>query len=277
MQERRESYRIPVTIKFSYQILSAAAATELRHLALSKNMSTKGLLFESPEEIPIGTRLKLFIDLPGKPVKTIELEAEVARVERLLDSGNFDIGVFFNNVSAPDAEEIKKRIERMDVLSLLNKAAEIQASDLHLTANSPAMVRLNGEIKPLHSSGEPLSSEEIEQMVYSVLSSSQKKRFKEQKDLDFAFVSEENLRYRVSVYQQRGNVEVVFRIIPSKIKSIEELGLPQVVEGLCRLTNGIVIVAGSTGSGKTTTITTMIDIINKTKGGVILSLEKPIA
>ncbi|MFC1657957.1 PilT/PilU family type 4a pilus ATPase [Candidatus Omnitrophota bacterium] len=276
MDERRGSYRIPVSIKFSYQILSAATGTELRHLALTKNMSAKGLLFESQEEMSIGTRLKLFVDLLGKPSRTIELEAEVARVERLLDSGYFDIGVFFINTPAAVAEDLKIRVERMDVLSLLSMAVEKQASDLHLTTNSPPMMRLHGVIKPLELQAGPLSSEEIEQMVYSVLSDSQKKRFREQKDLDFAFVSEQNLRYRVSVYQQRGNVEVVFRIIPSTIKNIEELGLPQVVESLCRLTNGIVIIAGSTGSGKTTTITTMIDIINKTKGGVILSLEKPI-
>jgi len=113
-------------------------------------------------------------------------------------------------------------------------------------------------------------------MICSILSDEQKKHFEQYKDLDFAFSPSPDIRYRVSIYQQRGKMEVVFRNIMPNIKSRAELGLPEVIDDLCQLKEGLVIIGGTTGSGKTTTITTMIDIINKKRSGVILSLEKPI-
>ncbi len=276
MIERREAVRIPAKIKFIYEVLDSKGAPESRRSALTKNISTKGLLFESVKEIPIGTKIKFNLGLPGSPPKLIEAEAEVVRVERLFASDNFNIGVVFTQMPADIEEEIKQRIERLDILRLLRKAAESKASDMHLTSGSPPMVRVYGKIRTLELESQPLSAGEIEQIVYSILSESQKQKFEDAKDLDFVYSLETDLRFRVSVYQQRGNVEVVFRIIPSQIKTREELGLPIIIEDLCKLTDGIVIIAGTTGSGKTTTIASMINIINRTKGGVILSLEKPI-
>ncbi|MFH1678828.1 MAG: PilT/PilU family type 4a pilus ATPase [Candidatus Omnitrophota bacterium] len=276
MFERRKTTRFPARIKFSFEKLNPSGPPDYKCNTLTKNISAGGLLFESEEEIPIGTKFNLNLNLPGQTPKLIDAMGEVARVERLFSTNNFEIGVTFIDLPASDEEEIKKRIERMDILKILRKAAENNASDLHLTGDSPPMVRIYGMIKPIDLEIQSLSSEEIEQMVYSILSDSQKQRFESVKDVDFVFILEPGLRYRVSVYQQRGKVEVVFRIIPSQIKSREELGLPPIAEDLCRLTDGIVIIAGTTGSGKTTTIAMMIDVINRTKAGVILSLEKPI-
>ncbi len=276
MAERRATLRIRVGVKFSYEILNSAGVSEVKHNQITKNISAAGLLFENEQEIPVGTRIKLIINLPGSSFKSIDVEGEVVRLERLPSSGNYKIGLIFSKMTAEIEEEIKQRIERMDILRLLTKAAEERASDLHLTTNAPPMVRLHGAIKPIAPDEEPLLSEEIEQMVYSILSGAQRQKFKQEKDLDFVFLMESNLRYRVSVYQQRGNIEVVFRIIPSEIKSREELGLSSVVDDLCKLTSGIVLIAGTTGSGKTTTIAAMIDMINRGRGGVVLSLEKPI-
>jgi len=113
-------------------------------------------------------------------------------------------------------------------------------------------------------------------MIYSILSDEQKRSFEANKDLDLSFSPTVNSRFRVSIYQQRGSTEVVFRNILPSIKSRPELGLPDIIDDLCQLKDGLIIIGGTTGSGKTTTITTMIDIINKARGGVILSLEKPI-
>lgn len=157
---------------------------------------------------------------------------------------------------------------------MLEETGKKEVSDVHLTADSPAMVRLHGEIGPLNSN--VLSAGEIRQMIYSILSEENKKIFEERKDLDFSFSPSANLRYRVSIYQQRGMVEVVFRNIMPYARSREELGLPDIINDLSQQKDGLIIIAGTTGSGKTTTITTMIDIINRSRGGVILSLEKPI-
>jgi len=113
-------------------------------------------------------------------------------------------------------------------------------------------------------------------MIFSILSEEQKKIFEMNKEMDFAFSPFKNSRFRVSVYQQRGAIEVVFRNILPDIKTREELGLPEVIDELALSKNGIIFLSGSTGSGKTTTITCMVDAINKQRNCVILMLEKPI-
>lgn len=271
--ERRRALRLPLQIKFKYRTTTPSEGLDAMHNAVTKNISACGLLFESERQIPIDTELAISLNMPGIPPQTLEFTGSVVRIERL-SSRNFDIGIDFIRISEEQKEEIKKRIERMNITKLLNSIDRKVISDLHLTANSPPMVRCYGQIRPLDN--ESLSAEEIRQMIYSILSDEQKKHFEAEKDLDFAFSPTPDSRYRISIYQQRGMTEIVFRNIMSYIKSREELGLPDVIEDLCKLKDGIIIIGGPTGSGKTTTITTMIDIINRKKGGVILSLERPI-
>ncbi|MFH0790585.1 MAG: PilT/PilU family type 4a pilus ATPase, partial [Candidatus Omnitrophota bacterium] len=140
--------------------------------------------------------------------------------------------------------------------------------------NSPPMVRRCGEVVPFDDV--VLSAEEIQQMVYSILSVEQRAALEDNKDLDFLYSPHSDLRCRVSVYHQRGHTEVVFRNVIPITKTLAELGLPDIIEELCQLKDGLVIIGGTTGSGKTVTITKMMDIINRKRGGVILSLEKPI-
>ena len=272
--ENRIEPRVPFNIKFKYIIESQTGGPGEIKNALTKDISVSGLLFENEKQVPIGTVLKIIIDIPGAQAILFELEGVVVRIEQLLPSSNFDIGVNFVKISEEQKGEIRKRIEHMDIMKLLARVYNREISDLHLTVNSPPMVRKCGELEPL--GDKPLSGEEIKQMLYSILSDEQKKHFEQYKDLDFAFSPSQDVRYRVSIYQQRGKMEVVFRNIMPNIKSREELGLPDVIEDLCQLKEGLVIIGGTTGSGKSTTITTMIDIINKKRSGVILSLEKPI-
>lgn len=274
VNERRQISRLSLQLGFKYIILGTRETQNAIQNALTKNISASGLLFESQEPLPIDTELKIILNAPGVSPKTFEIEGSVVRIERLLPSLDFDIGINFVRVSEAQKEELKNCIDRMNIIKLLEKIDTTEISDLHLTVNSPPMVRCYGEIKPLDS--EPLSGEEIKQIVYSILSEEQKKRFESEKDLNFSFSAFTDARYRVSVYQQRGETEIVFRNIMSTMKSREDLGLPGVIDELCQLKDGIVIIAGATGSGKSTTIATMIDIINKSRGAVILSLEKPI-
>jgi len=271
--EGRIESRLPLNIKFKYIIQSQTEGFGEIRGALTKDLSASGLLFESEKQIPIDTLIKIFIDMPGTPPLTLELKGEVVRIEQL-PLLKFNIGMHFVKISEEQKEEIKKRIERMDIMKLLERAYKKEISDLHLTVNAPPMVRKYGELESLDD--KPLSSEEIKQMICSILSDEQKKYFQQYKDLDFAFSPSPDIRFRVSIYQQRGRMEVVFRNIMSNIKSRGELGLPEVIDDICQLKEGLVIIGGTTGSGKTTTITTMIDIINKKRSGVILSLEKPI-
>lgn len=272
--ERRTTVRLPIQVKFQYNIIGASEGPAEVIKAQTKNISSSGLLFESKEQIPIDTQLDIVLNMPGSPPESFEIEGRVVRVEKLLPSGKFGIGVNFVKISEDHKEEIKRRVERMDILKLLERIRREDISDLHLTINSPPMLRCYGQLKPL--GGERLSAEEIKQMVYSILSEEQKRHFETDKDLDFSFSPSLDSRYRVSIYQQRGTTEVVFRNIMPDIKSRTELGLPEVIDELCLLRDGMIIIAGPTGSGKTTTISKMINIINSKRGGVVLSLEKPI-
>ena len=272
LAERRESSRLPIEIEFAYTVLSPPEESGTKRHASTKNISAAGLLFENEKQIPIDTEVKLTLNMPGEPHKSFEVSGKVARIEKLYPSRNFDIGINFTKISAEQKEEIKKRIERMNIIKLLEKINKKEVSDLHLTVNSPPMVRCYGKLNPLDEA--PLSSAELKQMLYTILSEEQKRHFEAERDLDFAFSPSPDARYRASIYQQRGTVEAVFRnIIPIRI---EELGLPEIIAGLCYFRDGIIIIGGTTGCGKTTTITAMIDIINKERGGVILSLERPI-
>ena len=148
------------------------------------------------------------------------------------------------------------------------------ASDLHITTGIPPMIRLHGHLRPLGDS--PLAPAATKQLAYSILTDVQKQKFEEQKELDFSFGVRGLGRFRANVYLQRGAVGVAIRTIPYKIFTFQELGLPKVVEELCARPSGLLLITGPTGSGKSTTLTTMIDKINSERSEHIITIEDPI-
>src|SRR6478735_6959350 len=143
---------------------------------------------------------------------------------------------------------------------LLKTMVEQDGSDLHIATNTPPQIRVHGH---LHRLGLPdLQPADTKQLVYSVLTDAQKKRFEESLELDFSFGIRGLARFRCNVFNQRGAVAAVYRLIPEKIRSFQELGLPQVLANLADRPRGLVLVTGPTGSGKSTTLAAMIDKIN---------------
>src|SRR5881409_811686 len=157
---------------------------------------------------------------------------------------------------------------------LLKQMVEMGASDLHLTTNSPPMVRLDGRLLPLPYP--PLTVAETKQIVYSVLTDNQKHRFEENLELDFSFGVKGLSRFRANVFNQRGAVAAAFRTIPWEIRSFKDLGLPDIVQMICDKPRGLVLVTGPTGSGKSTTLAAMIDKINSERHEHIVTIEDPI-
>jgi twitching motility protein PilT len=157
---------------------------------------------------------------------------------------------------------------------LLKKLLEISGSDLHLTTNSPPQIRVHGSLQPLDMP--PLSPAETKQLAYSVMTDAQKHRFEENLELDFSFGLKGLARFRANVFNQRGAVAAVFRIIPFEIKTFQNLNLPPVVSKLCEKPRGLVLVTGPTGSGKSTTLAAMIDKVNNERHDHILTIEDPI-
>ena len=158
---------------------------------------------------------------------------------------------------------------------LLQRMVESGGSDLHITTNSPPRVRVHGELKPLEDLPS-LGPAETKQLAYSILTDAQKHRFEESLELDFSFGIRGLARFRGNLFNQRGAVAGVFRVIPFEIKTCDQLGLPQVVRKLCEKPRGLILVTGPTGSGKSTTLATMLDLINQTRYEHLLTIEDPI-
>ena len=157
---------------------------------------------------------------------------------------------------------------------LLQHTLQSGASDLHLTASVPAQVRIDGTLRQANEA--VLTPADTKRLAYSVMTDSQKHRFEEQWEIDFSFGIAGLCRFRANIFNQRGNISAVFRIIPFEIKGFNTLKLPPVVEQLCEKPRGLILVTGPTGSGKSTTLAAMIDKINQERHEHILTIEDPI-
>jgi len=158
---------------------------------------------------------------------------------------------------------------------LLRVAAAFGASDLHCKAGSQPFMRIGGELRPI-STAPRLTQEDTLDMAFSMMSNRQKQRFKEVSEADIAYGVSGLGRFRANVFQQRGSVGMVLRVIPDKVRTITELGLPPVIERIADEQRGLVLVTGTTGSGKSTTLAAMIDHINSRRGGHVITIEDPI-
>jgi len=157
---------------------------------------------------------------------------------------------------------------------LLELMVKRNASDLHLTVGSPPQLRIDGKL--VKTEFDPLTPEDTRKLAYSIMSEKQRKRFEEQSELDLSFGIEQMSRFRCNVFIQRGNVAVALRLIPFRIRSFEELGLPKVVADFAKLPRGLVLVTGPTGSGKSTTLAAVINKVNLERHDHILTVEDPI-
>jgi twitching motility protein PilT len=161
------------------------------------------------------------------------------------------------------------------LVAALEEVISQEASDLHLTVNSPPMLRINGSLQPAGSI-EPWSAEKVSSALLSILSDEQKEKFVKELELDFAYTISTDARFRVNMYQQRGAMGGAFRIIPTQIKQLKVLGVPESVGNFATLPRGLVLVTGPTGSGKSTTLAALIDLVNDTRADHIVTVEDPI-
>jgi twitching motility protein PilT len=170
---------------------------------------------------------------------------------------------------------MNETVQQISLSELLKKLTELGGSDLHITTGTPPQVRVDGHLHPLEGYRQ-MNSSDTKQLAYSVLTDAQKHRFEENLELDFSFGVKGLSRFRANIFNQRGAVGAVFRAIPYEIKTFESLGLPPIVKQLCDKPRGLILVTGPTGSGKSTTLASMIDKINSDRHEHILTIEDPI-
>ncbi len=172
-------------------------------------------------------------------------------------------------------EQTDNVASQLTLPELLKKMTDAGGSDLHLTTNSAPQIRVHGHLSALPGIP-PMTPADTKRLAYSVLTDAQKHRFEENLELDFSFGLKGMSRFRANLFNQKGAVGAVFRAIPYEIKSFDALGLPPVVSDLCKKPRGLVLVTGPTGSGKSTTLASMVDKINIDRHDHILTIEDPI-
>jgi twitching motility protein PilT len=172
-------------------------------------------------------------------------------------------------------QSVIERTKPFDFADVITRMAEERASDIHLSPGFPPAIRIRGRIVPLEGY-RPLTSQETRDTVYSLLNDDQRKRFESRKQLDLAYAVPGVARFRVNCFFQRGSISAAFRRIPHAIPKLEELGLPAVLEEFTRKPRGFILVTGPTGSGKSTSLAAMLDIINREREEHILTIEDPI-
>lgn len=163
----------------------------------------------------------------------------------------------------------------MEINELLKEASSSQASDLHIKVGSPPILRINGELVPMQSE-KRITQDEAIKIVFKVMSPNQREIFKKKQDLDLAYSIPGLGRFRCNIFIQRGTIGVVFRIIPMRVPTIDELNLPEVLKKISLEPRGLILVTGTTGSGKSTTLASMIDHINNNRTYNIITIEDPI-
>ncbi len=163
----------------------------------------------------------------------------------------------------------------MNIQQLLDLTIQRRSSDLHISVGFPPTLRIHGELIPVP--GEPLTTpEQLDSLIAPLLSQNQKKVYEEELELDFSFDFENKARFRANVYKQRGKTSIALRLIPFKIPSLEELGLPPILGKLTELKQGFVLVTGPTGHGKSTTLASFINKINLERAEHVITVEDPI-
>lgn len=162
----------------------------------------------------------------------------------------------------------------MDITELLAFSVKNKASDLHLSAGLPPMIRVHGDVRKINLP--PMEHREVHAMVYDIMNDAQRKQYEDQLETDFSFAVPSLARFRVNAFTQERGAAAVFRTIPSKVLTLEELNAPKIFKDISNQPRGIVLVTGPTGSGKSTTLAGMIDYINENEYGHILTVEDPI-
>ena len=182
-----------------------------------------------------------------------------------------------SEIQEPEYERIQedvKPIKDVHLDEVLTMAVERKASDVHITSGLPPMMRLDGDVLPLPY--QKLGEKEAKRLIYDTLTDGNLKSFEKVHELDFSYIVKGVARFRFNVYMQRNSVAGALRIIPNRIPTYDELRLPPIVRDVCKRLSGMILVTGPTGCGKTTTIAAMIDDINETRHGHILTIEDPI-
>ncbi len=237
------------------------------------DISVSGFAIGTKNTLNIGALIKGELSLPSleSPIKIL---GKIVRIKKGAKD-SYIYGVSFEKIEKSDLDVIEKYTKEIDLDTLLIRAMKMGANSVHLVVGSVPACSLDSSI--LHLDVLPLSQEDIQGMIFSIISERQKEEFYKNYELDFAYtVPQVNRRFRVNIYFDKGYLALAAKVINTEIKSIEELGLPPILHELINRKSGMVIVSGPVDSGKSTTLASMIEEINTKRECVIVSIEDPV-
>jgi len=266
--EKRSERRIKTEYVVTFHLTGQEPAIAGR----TSDISFGGLRMFTADKLPVGAALEFSLSL-ADPQLTLQFAGRVAHISEAGEDGYY-IGVEFGEMDPITKETMRHHLSSIDIVNLLSAMMEKDASDLHLAVGRPPLFRIQKELFPMNV--EPLSATTVRRLIYSVMDNEQIRQFESALEANYALTVPGVGRWRANVHYQQGAVEATYRAIDLEIKPVERLGLPSVIADLARLPDGLVIVAGPTGVGKSTTLAAMIDLINSEFRKVIITLEDPI-
>jgi twitching motility protein PilT len=269
--DRRQAVRKRTQSTMRYRVLGEAR--DAAHEVVTADISAKAVLFESRDLIAIGTDMHMELIIPSLE-KPIEAEGRINRIGEREKGQSYRYCLLFEKITEEDQRTLESYIRLIDIDHLLKLAMDRNASDVHLVANKPPIFRVDGQLKPLDLP--PIAPGDLRSMILTMMSEKQQSQFEHRLELNFSYYSPGGNRFRVNAHFEKGFVEAALRIIPAKIKSFEELGLPPALDDFVQKSRGLILVGGSASSGKTTTLAALVDAINRERRCMVVGIEDPI-
>ncbi|MCM8795025.1 MAG: PilT/PilU family type 4a pilus ATPase [Candidatus Omnitrophica bacterium] len=273
LRENRQAHRIHLSCPATYQVMEGGKRVGEPFLASTIDISTKGILLRVGETREIGTQVKIQVQVPWSKSELYAV-GRIIRVEEEEFAEKYLLGIAFDQIEPAQQVEFLARMETFDLQRLLRALVQQKGSDLHLTTGQPPIARVQDRLIPLN--WPPFKSGEIRAIIYGIMSKQQIDNFETQREADFAYSLSLTERFRFNIHWQRNQVEATIRVIPGRIPTWDELGLPQIVTEWIKAPTGLILVAGPTGAGKTTTLNSLVHQINQEQEKVIICLERPI-
>ncbi len=267
--ERRSARRKQARLTLHYTIEEKKES----FVAATIDISSKSVSFEYEKFIPQGTKLSGELLLPLYD-DAVPLKGSILRVEEGQKGSPYIFILVFTSIATEDQLRLDEYIQSLDLSRILSQAIKNGASDIHLIADQPPVMRIGGNLYPLENFS-VVSAHDVRKMILGMMSPLQQERFAKEMELDFSYLIPEG-RFRVNAHLEKGNVGVAMRVIPPEIRTFEELGLPDIVGELALRRRGLIVVTGPAGSGKSTSQAAMIDLINRERSSMIISIEDPI-
>ena len=272
--EKRSSERkkLGVAISLNFRGNHGVDASSLA--AITTDISSSGLSFETKTLYPLGTEIEALITIPGR-VKPISSVLQIVRVESDSAMKHFRIGTTYKEIDTKDRVFLSQSLDKINLRALLDTMLRMGATDMHLTVGHPPAVRKNNVLETLEFP--PIEDGQVQAMIYPLMNEKRRRLFEKNLEMDFAFSLSANERFRINLHWQKEHMEAAIRNVSSIYKTFEELLLPNIaLERLCRERAGLILITGRAGSGKTTTLASMIQYINANYAKVIITIEDPV-